>query len=229
MADHDSDAVVRNAVPDPVLALAEFCEAEASPANLTLFRQDQRPSVLWYIQSGLVKTIRRVGEDEAFISARGPGWILGLAPAFLNARYTTSGITARPAVLRPIQPQALLAALRESAGLAGAILERVLVQARQDEVQRAEMAVCAAPDRLNLALIRLARMVDAPRRRGHVELALPITHSELAQWVGISPQHMHRLLDALERSGMLVRRKGVLLLPLEHWPGLLESRPHHPR
>lgn len=211
---------------DPIHAIPGIGDAEEFPVGITLFHQGHRPTLLWYIESGLVKTIRTVGETDAFVSPREPGWIVGLAPAHLKMSYSTSGTTARPSVLRSIQPMALFAAMEQSAALTAKILERVFLQARRDEIERAEMAVYSTSQRLVRALARFATMIDAPRRQGRVELVLPITNRELAQYVGTSRQHLGRTFAAFEASGKLIRRKGVLLLPLERWPSLATGRSH---
>jgi AraC-like DNA-binding protein len=76
--------------------------------------------------------------------------------------------------------------------------------------------VYAAHNPLARALVRLTHLVAAPRRLAHVELALPLNYAELAQLVGVSSQHLSRLLTTFEAAGTLRRRIGVLLLP---WNG----------
>jgi CRP/FNR family transcriptional regulator len=209
---------------DPLLTLVHSGGPEEFPTGVTLFRQGHHPNVLWYIESGLVKTVRTVGAADALVSPRGPGWVLGLAAAYLSAPYSTSGITARPCILRAIQPQDFRAAIEASPALAAIVLDRALAQARRDEIQRAEMAVLPAPDRLALILMRLAALIAAPVRDGRAELALPITHNELAQLVGVSREHLSRLFATFEITGKLNRRRGVLLLPLARWPQLARNR-----
>jgi CRP-like cAMP-binding protein len=198
--------------------IPDLGDAEHFPAGMTLFRQGHRPSALRFIVSGLVKTVRLEEATEALVSLREPGWVLGLAPAYLAKPYLTSGITATPCVLRSLAPAAFRAHLEDSPRLAAWVLELFLAQARRDELERAEMALYAAPDRLARTLVRLIHMMDAPRRQGQIELALPITYAELAQLVGVSHQHLSRLLATFEAAGKLCRRKGVLLLPLTRWP-----------
>lgn len=72
--------------------------------------------------------------------------------------------------------------------------------------------------------MRLAALIAAPVRDGRAELALPITHNELAQLVGVSREHLSRLFATFEITGKLNRRRGVLLLPLARWPQLARNR-----
>jgi CRP-like cAMP-binding protein len=134
----DSSATNRIELPPDLLDLGEV---EDFPAGTTLFLQGHQPSVLYLIVSGFVKTRRLEGTTEALVSLREPSWLLGLAPAYLERMYSTSGITATPCSLRSISPTSLRTQIEASSTVAAWALGVSLAQGRRDEILRAEMAV----------------------------------------------------------------------------------------
>jgi CRP-like cAMP-binding protein len=205
---------------DPFPEIPELGPSEDFPAGTELFRQGHRPTVLRLIVSGFVKTIRQEPPGDAVVAIRKPGWMLGLAPAVLKRAYTTSGFTATACTLRALNIMAFEEHLRATPALAAWALRVACSQNQVDDLLRAEMAIYKAPERLVRTLVRLVKVLDPPRRSGHVELALPITLRELAQMVGATPEHLRHLLADLEARGALRRRRGILLLPLDRWPQL---------
>jgi CRP-like cAMP-binding protein len=187
--------------------------------------QGHRPAVVRLIASGFVKTVRLEHEDDALIAIRGEGWMLGLSPALLDRSYATSGFAATRCGLRSLSLAAFKQSLRRSPAFGARALDLLARQVRADDILRGEMAVCRAAERLQRSLVRMATLLASPRRRGHVELALPITHREFAQHIGVSQEHLSRLLSELERNDALRRRHGVLLLPPARWRQLAERCP----
>lgn len=203
----------------------EFGPEEQFPAGTPLFHQGHRPAVVRLIASGFVKTVRLEHEDDALIAIRGEGWMLGLSPAVLDRPYATSGFAATRCGLRSLSLAVFKQSLRRSPAFSARALGLLARQVRADDILRGEMAVCRAAERLRRSLVRMATLLASPRRRGHVELALPITYREFAQHVGVSQEHLSRLLSELEGGGMLRRRRGVLLLPVARWPQFGDERP----
>lgn len=197
-------------------------------AGTPLFHQGHRPSVVLLITSGFVKTIRGERDDDALVSIRGAGWILGLSPALLDRPYATSGVTATQCSLRSLSLAAFTQKARHDPTFSARVLHLFARQARTEEILRAEMAVYEAQERLLRSIVRFVDLLDPPRRAGHVELTLPITNRELAQYVGVSTEHLSRLLSRLQGRGLLRRRRGALLLPLARWPQLASERPAVP-
>lgn len=212
----DSKPLILASFPE----LRELGPPEDFPANTELFRQGHHPAVLRLIESGLVKTVREESKGRALVSLREPHWLLGLGPARLKLPYTTSGVTATSCRLRSLPVSDFAHHLEHNPKFSLWVLDAALAQGRRDELLRAELLIYSAPERLVRTLVRLVRVLKALCRHGQVELALPITLGELAQLIGASPDHFRRLLSRLEAEGALLRRRGVLLLPLNRWPEL---------
>lgn len=211
-----------------LLELPELGPPEEFRAGTELFRQGHQPSVLRLIVAGFVKTVREEHGGKALVSLRAPGWLLGMGAARLKLPHVTSGIAATSCRLRTLSVADFARHLDNSLGLSLWALDIALAEGRQDEFLRAEVLIYSATERLVRALIRLARLLDSPRLNGQVKLSLPITLGELAQMIGVTPEHLRHLVADLEARGTLIRRRGVLLLPLARWPQLAKDAASDP-
>jgi CRP/FNR family cyclic AMP-dependent transcriptional regulator len=195
---------------------------EHHPARVVLFHQDHRPLTVTLIVSGLV-TLTRAGADgrRAIVALRGPGWPLGIAATVIGRSHATSAQTVNACTVRSM-PALEFARLRQSHP---AIAEWALATLAQESLEhlaaRGEMALSSAGQRLERVLRRLIGVLSPPRREGHFVLASPLSCRELSELVGVTREHVWRIMAALEKRGVLRRQpghlRGIMLLPIDYW------------
>jgi CRP-like cAMP-binding protein len=86
-----------------------------------------------------------------------------------------------------------------------------------DNVARIAQLGCV-PARQRLEhLLRLLIKAQAVRAPGEaVRLELPLKNWETAQLIAVTPAYLSRLLNQLERAGLLRRRAGWIIVPEPH-------------
>lgn len=75
-----------------------------------------------------------------------------------------------------------------------------------------QMTTLSASERL-LALLRQLAKIHGQKKDNAIHLALPIKLRLLARLVGVTPEHLSRLLSWSETQGLLKRQNGWLILP----------------
>jgi CRP-like cAMP-binding protein len=79
-----------------------------------------------------------------------------------------------------------------------------------------ELACCSARSRLARMFKRLIAAghgsTDGKRNR----VRLPLKQREVAELIGVTPEHLNRVLHALSKDGLLYIRKGWIVIPNPH-------------
>jgi CRP-like cAMP-binding protein len=79
----------------------------------------------------------------------------------------------------------------------------------------------SARERLERVLRHLIASLSPPSREGCLVLASPLTSRELGELVGVTREHVLRIIAALEATGIVrrerVRPRNVVLLPIAYW------------
>jgi CRP-like cAMP-binding protein len=76
-----------------------------------------------------------------------------------------------------------------------------------------ELACCSARSRLAGVFKRLISAGQASVEGKKTQLRLPLKQREVAELIGITPEHLSRILNALAKDGLLHMRKGWIIIP----------------
>lgn len=192
-------------------ALLRPWKVKSYPRGAQLFMQNCVPSVVIWVERGLVK-LTRVGltGSETILALRGSGSILGSEEAMCKERYVASAVTATEARICGIPSDEYVNALQSNLALLIEI-HRVLNNQNLDALRQAgKLGGDSAKCRLLSFLAGLipTKSGDALRRR----IQLPIREWELAQLLAITPWHLSRLLRECVAGGLLEKEKGWLVV-----------------
>ncbi len=189
------------ALPDDDLgALRRFGAQKAWTAGETIFRQGDRPEVLFIIEQGEVSLVDETKSERPIVQLVRNGSILGESSVLRESPYaytavartetTTLGFTLDTIrALLEIDPQICFRWLR-------------LLSDRLDGSQRRLEAVAgrSAIERLGSFLLQEAG--------GDGPATCEMTQQELASTLGIGRQTVSRVLGNLQRLGLVERRRG---------------------
>jgi CRP-like cAMP-binding protein len=75
-----------------------------------------------------------------------------------------------------------------------------------------EMCRLSALQRLEGALHSFARSLGVQREGHAVELTLPIHRWELAEFIGVTPEHLSRVLKVMEKKGLIARERSRIVI-----------------
>lgn len=190
-------------------ALPTSLEAGSAVRDLAagdvLFRQGDRASAIYKVESGRLRLVRRTVDDHLVVlhTAR-TGEFFAEAALFSNT-YHCDTVAAAPSRVRVYSKMALIAAMRSDPALSEAFMGRL---ARQLQELRARMElrnIRSARERL----IQHLRLRAAPDRRrvvleGHLQ--------DIAAEVGITREALYRTLATLEAEGVIARTGAEITL-----------------
>jgi CRP-like cAMP-binding protein len=195
------------------------------PPGVEIFKQGEPPRDVYLIEEGMVKlTYANENASYVMIGLRSSGWMLGTASVILNRQYVFSATTLTYCQLRRLTAEAFLHLLNTNREFAKYV-HHVQSQELHDLVkQMVGLGSLSARVKLECMLRQLASALSPRETEKHVRLKLPLKHRELAELVGITPEHLSRVLKEMQNEGLILRERGwihiadvsLLQQPKEH-------------
>jgi CRP/FNR family transcriptional regulator len=201
-----------NRVSDPYTELEPFRRVSAAfkvPCGATLYNEGDAAENVYLIETGLV-VLSMVDENgqQFYLAQRSSGWIGGTVEVLLNRPYLATATTKKPSKMRIVSASRFLHELQNN-GAFSQYIHRMQASAVHEYSEKAAgLALCSVRQRLEEFLWN--QYGYAADGKGRFEL--PFLASEVAQFVGSSPQHLSAVFGELEREGVLKRSKGWLIV-----------------
>ncbi len=183
--------------------------------SLTL--QGSRPGSCWLLLTGYVKEHRALENGSVAISGfRGPGDLVAEVAAITRTPCEHDVTALSPGEALVLDADGLRNATQASGGLHHGLLIAVASRATAAEATLARNDLCDTRHRIVQALVELTERwgVQTP---GGVTIALPLTQTELAEWVGASRETAAKVLHRLREEGLVqTSRRRLVVTNLEH-------------
>lgn len=196
------------------------------PPGVELFKQEEWPQDVYLIESGLIKLVSvEQNGREMVIGLRSPRWIIGAGSIIINKKHAFSAWTLTPCRLRRIPKETFLRLLRNDHEFAWFFHQMQSYELREHVTRFRESGCLSARDKLENLLSQILSALAPSGSEKNVRLKLPLKHKELAQLLGITPEHLSRVLRGMQKEGVVLKEKGwihiadVRLLqdPAESW------------
>jgi len=189
------------------------CARQVYPAGVELYSQGDRLSDVLLIEEGLVKMARTSASGRQItLRLRGRGHLLGVAAIISNEPAPTDAVTLTRCQVRRIFGEQFLNAVRTNAERSWQV-HRLLAREECDLTLRAaELGYESSRWRLEEFLSSFL----PKHTNGGVSacrIALPLKRYEIASLLGITPEHLSRIFHRLEQEGVVLMRKGWLVIP----------------
>jgi CRP/FNR family cyclic AMP-dependent transcriptional regulator len=182
------------------------------PQGAELLQQDCTIRAVHLIHDGMVKLLHLTSDGKAVIvGLRTSGSLLGAAQALLGQPSPLTAVAAVRTETSIIPTGRFRDLFAADAAFCASVGKAISQNAHQDTMLAIELSSCDARVRLEHFLREFAKPARNPQT-AHSKLQLPLTHGELAQLLGITPQHLSCLFAKLERQGVLRRRNGMILM-----------------
>jgi len=185
------------------------------PGGTELFKQGAPAEYVYFLERGLVKISHMDPSGlEMIISINATkGSLMGASCAVLEKHFVTATVLTRTQ-LRHIPSAQFRSQLNRDVNMSWHIHQMHCRMLSALIVQRAQMASLSVRQRLEQLLWRLITTMELKRENGEVRLPLPLKYWEIAQLVMVTPEHLSRVVSALEREGLLIKEKsGTLVFP----------------
>ena len=192
---------------------SSIAPSEKCSAGTHLFNQGSPPEHAYWIDQGVVKLIsmNRSGV-ELIVALRPAGSILGAASVIVQQAYLVTAVTLTECHLIRVPAQQFLDSARTDPRSSW-LLNQVQSRELNDQVTHiVGLGSLTARGRLVQFLLRYGPSVEPTHTGKPVRINLPLTQIELAQLLGITPEHLSRLFSRMEREGLIQRRKGWIVI-----------------
>lgn len=191
-----------------IQALKKACDSFATadyPPKTEVLAQGTLADTVFVVDSGLVKlTHVESSGKEIIVGIRHPGWALGVAAAILHQPQPTSAVTVTHCRLLRIPAREIRDRIAADSMFCQ-YLHKLQAQEVQDHLLNiVELASHSTQHRLTRLLSELA---SSPAESS---FQIPLKQWEIAELLGITPEHLCRVIRRLELQGFLVRRRKLL-------------------
>lgn len=184
------------------------------PRAVELFRQGRLLEEVLNVGTGVVKLVSVAPDGrESILSLALSGSWLGTAPVIANQPTPASAITCTEALISRMPASTFRQVLESDPTFSTEIHRAQSLELCRQAVWLGRVNSLSSSHRLQCVLRQLLTVFHSRTPGGSIRLHLPIHHWELATLIGVSPEHLSRLLRGLQQSGVIVRQKGFIVVP----------------
>jgi CRP/FNR family transcriptional regulator, cyclic AMP receptor protein len=200
---------------EEVDALRAVGVRRAYGANVALLHESDEAGPVVVLLGGRAKISVTGAGREAIFGVVGPGELVGELAAIDDSPRSTTVTTLEPVEALVIPRSDFLALLHRYPRIALVILRMTARRLRYADTQRAQFATLDVAGRLAQRLLELCERFGTPQERG-VEIRLPLSQEELANWVGASREAVSKAFQLLRTLNIVeTGRRRVTVLDLD--------------
>ena len=179
--------------------LASIATRMRVPARRLLYREGAVANWAFIADDGVVKAFRELPSGKRRVSSfLFPGDMFGLAE---NGRYTGSARTITPVTVYRFNMETLSAVLRRDAELQFQLFSKVTDQLRASNRRAILLGRRDAAGRFAMFLAMLLR--HPPCTPASTTIPLPMSRSDIADYLGLSPEAVSRATRSLTSDGIV--------------------------
>lgn len=172
------------------------------PPATQLFRQGDLANEIFYVERGLLKLTHLVNDGQEIVTGlRADNTLLGMTAVALQEQHAVTATTLVASVLRRAPAQAFLQLAQTDPAFGWQLQKLHSREVEQQADQLIALQALTARQRCEALLSHLltacASSTTMPLQR------LPLKQREIAQLLGITPEHLSRLLKRLKAEGRL--------------------------
>lgn len=195
------------------VSVAKGVSAQLYPAGVELFQQGEKTPDVYLIRDGVVKLVCADAKGkQIIIMLRVRDSLVGAPAVMLGAAQPTSAITITRCDVLRIPAEVFLSILECDTEACWSLHKmhcRMLLDAC---VRMTEFACNDSQGRLLRLLKQFAHDIGSFNHKGEIRMSPPLTRTEMAATIAVSPEHLSRLFRKLEETGMIRVEKGWIIL-----------------
>ena len=201
----------RSLEPQKIQLLDTQCIWRRAERNQWIINYQDTNNDVFFVVSGTVRVkIQAISGREVLLREIDAGEFFGELAA-IDSRPRTAGIVAVTDVVVAQMPASVFrAAVHAHADVCDQLLALLVDQIRRLATRVNEFTTLDGRHRIYAELLRLSKPLSG--KPEHAVVSPPPTHVDLAGRVSIRREAVAREIKALERSGLIVRRRGALVL-----------------
>ena len=188
--------------------------ARTVPPEHQIYSQGESPHTVCLICGGMVKVTRTESNgNRVIIGVRQRGWVLGAVSLFLNMPYETTAETITRSKLCFVPAETFKQAMDTKVEFSRWIAMILSRMWRSSMLSISDQSCLSGRQRLEKFLWKLVQTQNGSDKNKLTKIQMILKNWEVAQLLSITPQHLCRLVKQLENEGILMRKKGWLILP----------------
>ncbi|MGB3097143.1 MAG: Crp/Fnr family transcriptional regulator [Candidatus Deferrimicrobiaceae bacterium] len=197
------------------------------PPQHAIFSQGESPHTVCIICRGMVKLTRTESDGtRAIVGLRQAGSVLGTAALFLNMPYATTAETITSSKICLVPAETFNQVMETNAEFSRWISTTLSREVRSSLISISEKSCLSGRHRLENFLWDVAKAQSGFDPQNLIKIQLLLKNWEVAQLLALTPQHLCRLIKQMEDEGIVMRKKGWLILskPKRLWHSEMEPK-----
>ena len=172
--------------------------------------QDAASNDVFFVLRGSVRVMIQSAGRDVLLRQIEAGEFFGELSAIDNQARSSGIVAVTDVTIARMAASVFRAAIRDHPDVCDQLLELLASQVRMLANRVNEFSTLDARYRIHAELLRLSR--PQPGQSGHAIISPPPLHSEIAARVSTRREAVARELKALERAGLIERRRGAIVL-----------------
>lgn len=209
--------LARDAVGSRTATVPDQCcqeDTQTYARGVALFHQGQTLQEVLQVLVGVIKlTVSDAAGGHSIVGLALTGEWLGTAAVIAGHPTPVGAVTCCDTVVRCVPAQTFRRGLEENPQLSHQIHRAHARDWCRQVAWIGQLGSLRSIQRLRHILCGFAPAARTCAGSPALKLQLPIQHGELAELIGVTREHLSRLLRDLERDGLLRREKGWLVFP----------------
>ena len=196
-----------NLTEEHVRKLAALTKQITYRKNQTLFVEGEPSARIFVIRKGTVKLSRSSPDGrELLLQLKGAGALTGFHALFMD-NYAVTATACGTVEVCLLRSKDVLDCVADDPTFLQNLVK--LCQHELVDAWNQLISFATAGPRSRVATLLLKAMPEAPTEPGSpVEVALPVSRRNIAEWLNIAPETLSRILSELENKGMIMRLPG---------------------
>ncbi|MBO0860214.1 MAG: Crp/Fnr family transcriptional regulator [Chloracidobacterium sp.] len=192
---------------------ASLTPAREIPPSTTLFQQGAPPREVFYIERGLVKLIHlSESGQELAIALQSQGSLPGAASVIVQLAYPFTATTVTSCALSRIPADRFLQLAKTDQQFCWRLHEIHSLEVHRQAGQLAALRYQSARQRFEKLLLQFLSAIPTHEKQTLMKIRLPLKYWEVAQLIGVRPEHLSRVLQQIKQEGILREEGGCLIV-----------------
>jgi CRP/FNR family transcriptional regulator len=184
------------------------------PPQQIIFSQGESPHTVCLICSGMVKMTRTESDGKPIIvGLRRKGWLLGVGALLPGRPYASTSETVTRCKLCFVPIEKMKQEMETNALFSqwvAMIYSRELYSSMITICERSSLSGRQRLEKFLCEIIQIENNCDTEKA---IKILIPLKLWEVAQLLALTQQHLCRLIKQMENEGIILRKKGWLILP----------------
>jgi CRP/FNR family transcriptional regulator len=168
---------------------------------------------VFLVERGLIKLLH-LGEngEEFIVGLRSTGSIIGAASVIVQEPFPFSAITTTWCKVRQIHAEMFIHLAKNDLQFCWNLHQMLGHEVHQQASQLFAFKNLSARQRFENLLRQFASTVTAQATSLARQVSLPLKHWEIAQLIGVTPEHLSRTIRQMQTEGILLKANGRLVI-----------------